>query len=79
MNENTRSLYAFIFIVVLGLVLIQIRRANSFSEITKNEIMGHIRYLSHEKRDGRYPGTRGTKDVIAYLVKRLKSYGVQPG
>jgi len=60
MNENTRSLYAFIFIVVLGLVLIQIRRANSFSEITKNEIMGHIRYLSHENRDGRYPGTRGS-------------------
>jgi len=79
MNENTRSLYAFIFIVVLGLVLIQIRRENSFSEITKNEIMGHIRYLSHEKRDGRYPGTRGSKDVIAYLVKRLKSYGVEPG
>lgn len=79
MNENTRSLYAFIFIVVLGLVLIQIRRANSFSEITKNEIMGHIRYLSHENRDGRYPGTRGSKDVIAYLVKRLKSYSVQPG
>ena len=79
MNENTRSLYAFIFIVVLGLVLIQIRRANSFSEITKNEIMGHIRYLSHENRGGRYPGTRGSKDVIAYLVKRLKSYGVQPG
>ena len=79
MNENTRSLYAFIFIVILGLVLIQIRRANSFSEITKNEIMGHIRYLSHENRDGRYPGTRGSKDVIAYLVKRLKSYSVQPG
>ena len=79
MNENTKSLYAFIFIVVLGLVLIQIRRASSFSEITKNEIMGHIRYLSHENRDGRYPGTRGSKDVIAYLVKRLKSYGVQPG
>jgi len=79
MNENTRSLYAFIFIVVLGLVLIQIRRANAFSEITKNEIMGHIRYLSHENRDGRYPGTRGSKDVIAYLVKRLKSYSVQPG
>ena len=79
MNENTKSLYTFIFIVVLGFVLTQIRKVNSFSEITKNEIMGHIRYLSHEKRDGRYPGTRGSKDVIAYLVKRLKSYGVQPG
>ena len=41
--------------------------------------MDHIRYLSHENRGGRYPGTRGSKDVIAYMTKHLKSYGVEPG
>ena len=40
--------------------------------------MGHIRYLSHENREGRLPGTRGSKDVIAYLIKNLKSYCVRP-
>ena len=28
--------------------------------------------------EGRLPGTRGSKDVIAYLIKSLKSYGVRP-
>ena len=28
---------------------------------------------------GRLPGTRGSKDVIAYLVKNFKSFGVKPG
>ena len=79
MNENKRALYLILLIVALGAILVQTRKLNLSSEITGNEIMEHIRYLSHEDRKGRYPGTRGSRDVIAYLVNRLKSYGVEPG
>ena len=79
MNQNNQSLYLFSFIVLLGLYLIQLKKSKDFPEITENEIMSHIRYLSHESRGGRYPGTKGSKDVIAYLVKEFKSYGIQPG
>ena len=41
--------------------------------------MKHIRFLADDKRAGRYPGTRESKDVISYLINNLKSYGVQPG
>ena len=41
--------------------------------------MGHIKYLSHPNRDGRHPGSRGSKDAISYIIKKLKSFGVQPG
>ena len=41
--------------------------------------MRHIQYLSHEDRKGRKPGTRESRDVIAYLIKELKSYGIKPG
>lgn len=51
----------------------------STAEITENEIMYHIRYLSHDNRAGRYPGTRESKDVISYLVRHFRSYGVKPG
>jgi len=47
--------------------------------ITENDIMDHIRYLSHKDRAGRYPGTRESKDVISYLIRHLKSFGVKPG
>ena len=44
MNENSKSLYTFLVIVLLGFVLIQVKRTGSSTEITENEIMGHIRY-----------------------------------
>ena len=78
MNEFSRSIYAVTSILLVGFVLIISRSSTSSSEITEDEIMGHIRYLSHENREGRLPGTRGSKDVIAYLIKNLKSYGVRP-
>ena len=34
---------------------------------------------SHENKEGRYPGTRGSKDVISYIIKEFKSYGLKPG
>ena len=41
--------------------------------------MKHIRFLADDKRAGRYPGTRESRDVISYLINNLKSYGIQPG
>ena len=49
------------------------------SEIVESEILDHIRYLADDERAGRYPGTRESKDVISYLIKQFKSFGVNPG
>ena len=77
--ENNRSLYLFGTIIAVGLILVQAKKSKLNTEITENEIMQHIRFLSHKDRGGRYPGTRESKDVISYIVKSLKSYGVKPG
>ena len=79
MNENKKTLYAIFIFFLIGFVLIQNKRSKTDSEITEDEIMSHIKYLSHENRAGRHPGSRGSKDVISYITKQLKSYGVQPG
>ena len=78
MNRSSQSIYAVISILLIGFVLIISRSNTSSSEITEDEIMNHIRFLSHENREGRLPGTRGSKDAIAYLIKNFKSYGVKP-
>ena len=57
MNELSRSIYAVMSILLVGFVLIISRSNTSSSEITEDEIMGHIRYLSHENRQGRLPLT----------------------
>ena len=75
MNETTRTLYAILLIIFLGLAMILMKSlSNSSAEITENELMNHIKYLSHEERGGRYPGSRESKDVISYLIQNLKSY-----
>ena len=79
MNENKKPLYLFAFILILGFLLIHHKQSNQSFDISENEIMDHIRFLSHEKRDGRLPGSRGSKDVVAYLIGCLKSYGLEAG
>jgi len=84
MNENSRTLLVFIIIIALATILIRVKNSGTYRtvlsmEITKDEIMEHIRYLSHKDRAGRYPGSRESKDVISYLIRNLKSYGVKPG
>ncbi len=79
MKEPSRSIYAFICLLLIGGLLIVVNSKGPSKNITEDEIMNHIRYLSHENREGRLPGSRGSKDAIAYLIKQLKSYGVRPG
>ena len=84
MKENTRTLYVFILIAVIGFSMVRMKnsglsQSGSSSEITENEIMDHIRFLSHDDRAGRYPGTRESKDAISYIIRNLRSYGVRPG
>ena len=82
MTENKSLLSTILVIIIVGLCFFWFRQAgpglNGTSDISEKDIVKHIRFLSDDKRAGRYPGTRGSKDVIAYLINQLKSYGVQP-
>ena len=82
MTENKSLLSTILVIIIVGLCFFWFRQVgpgvNRSSDITEKDIVEHIRFLSNDKRAGRYPGTRGSKDVIAYLINQLKSYGIQP-
>ena len=55
-----------------------LRIKNKDPEISANDILDHIKYLSADEREGRFPGSRGSKEAIDYIVNELKSSGVQP-
>ena len=83
MNENRRLLLFFFLIIGIGIALF-ITKNEGFSpsnspNILPNEIMDHIRYLSDDDRKGRYPGTMESRDVISYIIKQFRSYGIKPG
>lgn len=52
--------------------------ALSQSEITENEIKEHILFLSSEKNAGRYPGTKGNRKVVKYILNDFKKQGLLP-
>ena len=83
MTDNGRLLSTTLVIIVIGYCLYWYRGFGpgdvGSEEIIESEIIDHIRFLSDDKRAGRYPGTRESKDVISYLIKQFKSFGVSPG
>ena len=83
MTDNGRLLSTTLVIIVIGYCLYWYRGFGpgdvGSEEIIESEIIDHIRFLSDDKRAGRYPGTRESKDVISYLIKQFKSFGLSPG
>lgn len=52
--------------------------SNGNPEISKDDIIKHIKYLSSDELEGRFPGSNG--DILAekYVVKEFESYGLKP-
>ncbi|MCX6165289.1 MAG: M20/M25/M40 family metallo-hydrolase [Ignavibacteriae bacterium] len=48
------------------------------SEITKEEVYEHIKYLASDKLEGRFPGTIGGTLAMDYISKEFKTYGLTP-
>lgn len=55
-----------------------ISRGGDNPEISKDDIIKHIKYLSSDELEGRFPGTNG--DILAekYIVKEFEKYGLKP-
>jgi hypothetical protein len=47
--------------------------------VTEAEIGAHLRLLSSDLFEGRFPGRRGEELTTAYLVSQLQAAGLQPG
>jgi aminopeptidase YwaD len=47
-------------------------------DITGDELLSHIRYLSSDSLQGRYTGTTGDSLAAEYIRKELISYGLSP-
>ncbi|SVB49887.1 uncharacterized protein METZ01_LOCUS202741, partial [marine metagenome] len=47
-------------------------------EISTKDILDHIKYLSADERHGRFPGTKGSKETIKYIIDDFKNVGIQP-
>ena len=51
---------------------------NKNPDISANDILDHIKYLSADERQGRFPGSEGSKESVEYIVNQFKSAGIEP-
>ena len=51
----------------------------AIGRVTAEEISAHIRFLSDDLLEGRFPGSRGSEIAIRYLSTELEAMGLKPG
>jgi hypothetical protein len=62
------------FIILTGFV----RWDGTNPEISKDDIIKHVKYLASDDLEGRFPGTNGDKLAEKYIIKEFESYGLKP-
>ena len=53
--------------------------AVDFPKIETDQLLQHIRTLSSDSFEGRFPGTQGEDRSVAYIESQFKSIGLKPG
>lgn len=48
------------------------------NEITKEEFLQHIKYLSSDELEGRFPGTKGDSLTGSYITNEFEKYNLKP-
>src|SRR5690606_25047253 len=53
--------------------------SNSLSEITRENLQGHLNFLASDARAGRMTGTGGYDESAAYVAQQFQLLGLTPG
>ena len=77
--KNLR-IYLFIisFLIIFSPGFYDIGDGINNKEITKEEILSHIKYLSSDNLEGRFPGTRGDTLTQNYIINEFQKYKLKP-
>jgi hypothetical protein len=71
--------YLFIFVVIGGLyAFIPPVNPSDTPEITTDELLEHIKYLSSDELSGRFPGSEGDRLARNYIAAEYKKSGLKP-
>ncbi|PHS68008.1 MAG: aminopeptidase [Flavobacterium sp.] len=73
-----KQLILIIFLFLSNMVFAQTEKEMVENTVSKNQIEGHIYFLTDDLLKGRETGTPENKIAASYLANTLRSYGVQP-
>ncbi|WP_264536622.1 M20/M25/M40 family metallo-hydrolase [Flavobacterium sp. N1736] len=71
LDQNLKFKILLIFTVFANIVV------NAQNDISAKTFYKHDKYLSSDKMQGRFPGTKGNNEAAAYIEKHFKKYGLK--
>jgi len=74
-KKVNRRIYPVLLIIILSLISCNTRKN---SDVTSDELLRHIKYLSSDLLMGRMTGTEGDSLAAEYIKNELESYGFVP-
>ena len=82
MNELLKKIVITLIIIMVCVMIVSKSNKEKIdpgsAEIMTFEILEHIKYLSSDKLEGRFPGSEGSKKAIKYISKNWEAQGVLP-
>ena len=82
MNELLKKIVIALIIIMGGVMIVSKSNKEKIdpgsAEIMTYEILEHIKYLSSDKLEGRFPGSEGSKKAINYISKNWEAQGILP-
>ena len=78
MKKNRHLLLLALIFGCTSPIQISNQTSSNNHEITEGELLSHIKFLSDDKRMGRFPGTQGSEEAIKYIINNLQSSNVLP-
>ena len=78
MKKNRHLLLLALIFGCTSPIQISNQTSSKNHEITEGELLSHIKFLSDDKRMGRFPGTQGSEEAIKYIINNLQSSNVLP-
>ena len=65
-------------IAIMSALPILVHAQQSTPQITSEELKTHVRYLASDQLEGRGSGSAGNTAAAAYIIDRLREYGIRP-
>ena len=78
MKYKINILYCLFLVISCSQPPTNLAIKNKNPDISANDILDHIKYLSADERQGRFPGSKGSKEAVDYIINELKNSGVRP-
>lgn len=83
MNNTLKHIIAIAVFTALCSFIIPVSGSDGIEnvrdeKITKEELLQHIKYLSSDELEGRFPGTKGDSLTDSYIANEFKKYDLKP-